>query len=222
MQSAPSSIAAGAPARGPCAQDRSIGDTSDMSGNGRGAKGPNLVDLVIISGLFGAGKSSAMNVFEDAGYFCLDNLPAEMLRELAALFMHEGSRVERAAVVSTSAAAIAIGCTGGRHRSVVIAERLGAHSRRDGEYFVEVQHRDVDRAPFRAQLALACAPGKESRDRVPTCPCASASMASAASAPTCSARRGSRRRTSRSSPSTTSPTPRPSRTRSSTTRSTWW
>ena len=28
-----------------------------MSGNGRGAKGPNLVDLVIISGLFGAGKS---------------------------------------------------------------------------------------------------------------------------------------------------------------------
>ena len=111
-----------------------------MSGNGRGAKGPNLVDLVIISGLFGAGKSSAMNVFEDAGYFCLDNLPAEMLRELAALFMHEGSRVERAAVVSTSAAAIAIGCTGGRHRSVVIAERLGAHFRRDGEYIAEVQH----------------------------------------------------------------------------------
>jgi UPF0042 nucleotide-binding protein len=42
---------------------------------------------------------------------------------------------------------IAIGCTGGRHRSVVIAERLGPHFRRDGEYFVEVQHRDVDRAP---------------------------------------------------------------------------
>ena len=64
-----------------------------MSGNSRGAKGLNLVDLVIISGLSGAGKSSAMNVFEDAGYFCLDNLPAEMLRELAAPFMHEGSRV---------------------------------------------------------------------------------------------------------------------------------
>jgi hypothetical protein len=79
---------------------QSIGDTSDMSGNSRGAKGLNLVDLVIISGLSGAGKSSAMNVFEDAGYFCLDNLPAEMLRELAAPFMHEGSRVERAALVS--------------------------------------------------------------------------------------------------------------------------
>ena len=70
-----------------------------MSGNGRVTPAPNLVDLVIISGLSGAGKSSAMNVFEDAGYFCVDNLPAEMIRSLANLFLHEGSRVERAAVV---------------------------------------------------------------------------------------------------------------------------
>ena len=48
------------------------------------------------------GKSSAMNVFEDAGYFCVDNLPAEMIRSLAELFMHEGSKVERAAVVCDS------------------------------------------------------------------------------------------------------------------------
>jgi UPF0042 nucleotide-binding protein len=62
----------------------------------------SLNDLVIISGLSGAGKSSAMNVFEDAGYFCVDNLPAEMIRSLADLFMHDGSKVERAAVVSDS------------------------------------------------------------------------------------------------------------------------
>ncbi|MEA2282392.1 MAG: RNase adapter protein RapZ [Solirubrobacteraceae bacterium] len=62
----------------------------------------NLDELVIISGLSGAGKSSALNVFEDAGYFCVDNLPAEMIRTLADLFMHEGSKVERAAVVSDS------------------------------------------------------------------------------------------------------------------------
>ena len=55
---------------------------------------------MIISGQSGAGKSSAMNVFEDAGYFCVDNLPAEMIRALAGLFMHDGSKVERAAVVS--------------------------------------------------------------------------------------------------------------------------
>ena len=45
---------------------------------------------------------------------------------------------------------VAIGCTGGRHRSVVIAEHLASHFRSDDRYFVEVQHRDVDRAPTRA------------------------------------------------------------------------
>jgi UPF0042 nucleotide-binding protein len=45
---------------------------------------------------------------------------------------------------------VAIGCTGGRHRSVAIAEDLAAHFRGDGRFFVEVQHRDVDRAPVRA------------------------------------------------------------------------
>jgi RNase adapter protein RapZ len=293
-----------------------------------------LRDLVVISGFSGAGKSSAMNVFDDAGYFCVDNLPAGMIRSLSELFMHQGSKVERACVVSDlragdylevlaevldeiesaddvttrllfleadedalltryretrrrhpqarngnvadgirrerellapvreradtvidttglSASAlrrkvasemlapgepgklaltfgsfghkhgpardadlvldvrflpnphwepdlrpltgfdrriieyvgrdgrlkefydrvlplleyllpqyvaegkahlvVAIGCTGGRHRSVVIAEDLGAHFRDDGRYFVEVQHRDVDRAPARAE-----------------------------------------------------------------------
>jgi RNase adapter protein RapZ len=71
-----------------------------MSENGRGPS--HLQDFVIISGLSGAGKSSAMNVFEDAGYFCVDNLPAEMIRSLAELFRHPGSKVERAAVVSDS------------------------------------------------------------------------------------------------------------------------
>jgi RNase adapter protein RapZ len=77
-----------------------MSDDPAMSGNGAAPPETNLVDLVIISGQSGAGKSSAMNVFEDAGYFCVDNLPAEMIRSLAGLFMHDGSKVERAAVVS--------------------------------------------------------------------------------------------------------------------------
>jgi UPF0042 nucleotide-binding protein len=80
---------------------RATRDTPIVSGNGR-QPASHLVDFVIISGLSGAGKSSAMNVFEDAGYFCVDNLPAEMIRSLAELFMHEGSKVERAAIVSDS------------------------------------------------------------------------------------------------------------------------
>lgn len=59
-----------------------------------------LTDLVVITGYSGAGKSTAMAAFEDEGYFCVDNLPPEMIRSLAELFMHEGSKVERAAVVS--------------------------------------------------------------------------------------------------------------------------
>lgn len=70
----------------------------------REQKGPTIAsrlqDLVVITGFSGAGKSTAMNVFEDAGYFCVDNLPPEMIRSLVELFVHEGSKVERAAVVS--------------------------------------------------------------------------------------------------------------------------
>src|SRR5436305_2733494 len=59
-----------------------------------------LTDLVIITGFSGAGKSTAMAAFEDEGYFCVDNLPSEMIRSLVDLFMHAGSKVARAAVVS--------------------------------------------------------------------------------------------------------------------------
>jgi UPF0042 nucleotide-binding protein len=59
-----------------------------------------LKDLVVITGFSGAGKSTAMAVFEDEGYFCVDNLPSEMIRSLVELFMHAGSKVARAAVVS--------------------------------------------------------------------------------------------------------------------------
>jgi UPF0042 nucleotide-binding protein len=63
------------------------------------APASQLEDLVVISGFSGAGKSTALNVFEDAGYFCVDNLPPEMIRALVEVFSHEGSKVERAAVV---------------------------------------------------------------------------------------------------------------------------
>ena len=59
-----------------------------------------IEDFVVITGFSGAGKSQAMATFEDAGYFCVDNLPPEMIGSLADLFGHEGSKVERAAVAS--------------------------------------------------------------------------------------------------------------------------
>lgn len=58
------------------------------------------VALVVITGHSGAGKSEAIAAFEDGGYFCVDNLPPRMIESLGELFRHEGSGVERAAVVS--------------------------------------------------------------------------------------------------------------------------
>ena len=46
----------------------------------------------MITGFSGAGKSQAMATFEDAGYFCVDNLPPEMIGSLAELFGHEGQQ----------------------------------------------------------------------------------------------------------------------------------
>ena len=58
------------------------------------------VELVVITGHSGAGKSEAIAAFEDGGYFCVDNLPPRMIGSLGELFRHEGSGVECAAVVS--------------------------------------------------------------------------------------------------------------------------
>ncbi len=58
------------------------------------------VNLVVITGHSGAGKSEAIAAFEDGGYFCVDNLPPRMIGGLGELFRHEGSGVRNAAVVS--------------------------------------------------------------------------------------------------------------------------
>jgi len=68
--------------------------------DGDGASGGKRVELVVITGYSGAGKSEAIAAFEDGGYFCVDNLPPRMIAGLGELFRHEGSGVERAAVVS--------------------------------------------------------------------------------------------------------------------------
>jgi UPF0042 nucleotide-binding protein len=56
------------------------------------------MQLVLISGLSGSGKSIALNVLEDAGYYCVDNLPAPLLVELLGHLRSEGH--ERVAVAA--------------------------------------------------------------------------------------------------------------------------
>lgn len=40
-------------------------------------------DIVIITGMSGSGRTQAMHVFEDMGYFCIDNLPPSLIMQLA-------------------------------------------------------------------------------------------------------------------------------------------
>jgi UPF0042 nucleotide-binding protein len=48
------------------------------------------MQLVILSGVSGSGKSLALKALEDAGYFCVDNLPAELIEPLAAYALQRG------------------------------------------------------------------------------------------------------------------------------------
>ena len=41
--------------------------------------------IILISGLSGSGKTVALNLLEDSGFFCIDNLPLELLPELVQL-----------------------------------------------------------------------------------------------------------------------------------------
>jgi len=49
-----------------------------------------MMHLVLISGLSGYGKSIALNVLEDAGYYCIDNLPANLLPETIRFLSEHG------------------------------------------------------------------------------------------------------------------------------------
>lgn len=48
-----------------------------------------MMRFVIVTGMSGAGRSSVMNMLEDMGYFCIDNLPVRMIPKLSKVFLEE-------------------------------------------------------------------------------------------------------------------------------------
>ncbi|MBU4294042.1 MAG: RNase adapter RapZ [Actinobacteria bacterium] len=54
--------------------------------------------LIIITGLSGAGKTAALRYFEDAGYYCVDNLPASLLLNLIGFFAVKDKDINKIAV----------------------------------------------------------------------------------------------------------------------------
>lgn len=56
------------------------------------------MELLIVSGLSGAGKSIAMNALEDIGYFCMDNIPADLLPCIVTFAEAGESQLEKVAI----------------------------------------------------------------------------------------------------------------------------
>ena len=55
--------------------------------------------FVILTGLSGSGKTHAIRALEDLGYFCIDNLPTQLLPTLAELSMRSDAGLEKVAIV---------------------------------------------------------------------------------------------------------------------------
>jgi UPF0042 nucleotide-binding protein len=59
---------------------------------------PHSPELVIITGMSGSGKASVLKAFEDLGYYCVDNLPVQLIPQFADLAV-QSSEIRRTALV---------------------------------------------------------------------------------------------------------------------------
>ena len=55
--------------------------------------------LVILTGLSGSGKSTILKAFEDLGFYCVDNLPVDLIPTFSELHRHGNTEIERAALL---------------------------------------------------------------------------------------------------------------------------
>ena len=134
-------------------------------------------EVVLVTGISGSGKSVALHALEDAGFFCVDNLPPELLREFLRLERQRserrrGDRRRRAQRRLAAAPAAAAGAAAQRRR----ADPLGVHRR---------QHRLAGAALLRDAPAASAdlrAPGATTAARSPaTTACWSMPSSSSAS-----------------------------------------
>src|SRR5216684_6057172 len=65
---------------------------------GRNSDHRAAAELVIITGMSGSGKASALKAFEDLGYYCVDNLPVELIPRFAELAV-QSAEIRRTALV---------------------------------------------------------------------------------------------------------------------------
>lgn len=59
----------------------------------------NVMQFVIITGMSGSGKSNAVNVLEDIGYYCVDNMPPELIPKFANICSQSDGKIDKVAFV---------------------------------------------------------------------------------------------------------------------------
>ena len=58
------------------------------------------MDFLIVTGLSGAGKSRAVDALEDIGFYCVDNMPPQLISKVAEICLAGNSKISRVAVVT--------------------------------------------------------------------------------------------------------------------------
>jgi UPF0042 nucleotide-binding protein len=121
--------------------------------------------VVILSGLSGGGKTAAAKLFEDLGYIVVDNLPGELLPDLAELVSSDEDRFARVAIVLDVRAgdpAVALGAMRGALEGRGIDPRIVFLEARDDvliRRFSETRHRH----PLNDQRGIASSIAEERR-----------------------------------------------------------
>ena len=100
-----------------------------QDGAGNGERGGSGIDVVLVTGLSGAGRGTAAKVLEDLGWYVADNLPPELIARMVELGLAAGSRITpkiarcsssnrpRSAAISPSSLATNPGSSGGMKHS---------------------------------------------------------------------------------------------------------
>ena len=79
---------------------------SQASSHRRGPAGSATIELLLVTGMSGSGKSVALTALEDLGYYCVDNLPPELLQAFVTLEHSRGARKVAIAIDVRSAASL--------------------------------------------------------------------------------------------------------------------
>src|SRR3984893_9985148 len=79
--------------------DQNTGEELQGGTQDEAASATTGIDVVLVTGLSGAGRGTAAKVLEDLGWYVADNLPPELITQMVDLGLAAGSRITQLAVV---------------------------------------------------------------------------------------------------------------------------